>query len=530
MKFKIGTRQSDLALTQTRLVHDSLNKNQHSSEIVKVVTTGDKDLRAFEKIPGDGFFTKELEKQLLQKKIDLAVHSCKDLPSMVHLNLPWVAYHQRESVRDILITPKKNISPNGTLKEKMVIGTASPRRHHQLQSLFPTCSLKGMRGNVPTRIEKALSSEYDASILAEAGLSRLNLLGQLESKGLVAIPLETATAPCQGILAVQMRQESFQTLRFLENVQLSKIAKAEKSLLALFGGGCQLALGANITEVSSGYHLNFYLKSEFSDSQFQKTYLNLSDLLRCTFSQALKLSTNASEQKIWLTQPLQHQMETALLFKDAGLETTPFPLLDVQPNWKYEDFQKTADDFKTIQNLVFTSRFGVRLFFSEFISCFPELYDQLDKMTVYCIGESTKSEFSKYSDLKVICPPEAHGDSLFEVLSDQKTLLTGTEDSVLKKRFEKSGRNYTFLNLYKGLSYGGPLNDFTSAKKGDRIIITSPKAARIYAETYHQQAPQGLQVYAFGPTTSKELEARKVAHSTNSNSGSWESMIDVLKK
>ncbi len=526
---RIGTRQSDLALTQTRMVAQSLNSQSLPNEIVKVVTTGDKDLRSFDKIPGDGFFTKELEKKLIKKEIDLAVHSCKDLPSMTHYELPWVAYSHRESTFDILITRKENLSSDGHPIRPLRIGTSSPRRYYQLKSLYPGCEILQMRGNVPSRIQKALSSEFDATVLAEAGVSRLGLLQTLEEKGLVAIRLPTVSAACQGILAIQMRRENINTYAPLFNSDLNQIAHAEKSILALFGGGCHLALGANIHKTPSGqFHLKFYYHDTVTETQFEEKYATLTDLLRDTVNRTLKIKESTS--RVWLTQPSQHQIEIIKKFKDTGIQPIPLPLTEVRPTWTYEQLVAAYEKFNQVTSLVFTSRFGVRLFFLEFISCFPELYDQLSAKKVYCIGPATQKEFKNYCELEISSPQIQTGASLYEILPKSDVpLLVGTEDSELKKLFEKSRRNYTFLSLYKSLKHDSPLNDFTSIKNGDRVVITSPKAAEYFSQIYQPAGPK-LHIFAFGPTTAKKLEALKIPHTVNLVSGSWDAMVNEVLK
>ena len=117
-KLRVGTRKSDLALTQTNLVKTTLESKGYSPEIQHIVTVGDKDLRPFQHMTGDGFFTKEIEKNLLAENIQLAVHSSKDLPSQIHHSLPWVAYSEREDTSDIMIVKKEFVLSEKPLKLK----------------------------------------------------------------------------------------------------------------------------------------------------------------------------------------------------------------------------------------------------------------------------------------------------------------------------------------------------------------------------------------------------------------------------
>lgn len=525
-KIRIGTRQSDLAMTQTNMVAKSFSNQGFETEIIKVVTTGDKDYRAFDKIQGDGFFTKELEKKLLKNEIDIAVHSCKDLPSMVHDDLPWVAFSEREDIYDILITPSENILSGNKLKPNLKIGTSSPRRTAQLTKLFPDCQILQLRGNVPSRIQKAKSTEYDAVVLAEAGVKRLNLLETLKSQGLNYFRLPTVSAPCQGVLAVQMRREDLGRFEFLQNKKLNELAHVEKSILALFGGGCQLALGANIQVQNNSHKLSFYIHDEKYQCDHSGSYSNYTDLLRDTFHQTLRFTKKS--QRVWLTQPLQHQLEIAEKFRDTDFLPIPMPLIEIRPCWKYSDFEGVAGKFHEFSSLVFTSRFGVRLFFLEFVSCFPDLYEKLQEKKIFCVGKGTESEFQKYCDLKTEKPDIQTGTALFDIIPESEIpLLAGTQDSELRKTYDKSGRNYTFLSLYKSLKHSSPLYDFTSAQNGDSVVITSPKAAEHFSELYHPERLP-LRIFAFGPTTAQKLKSLKIPYIENPRSGSWDSMINEI--
>jgi uroporphyrinogen-III synthase len=326
-----------------------------------------------------------------------------------------------------------------------------------------------------------------------------------------------------------MRRENLETYSSLLNSDLNQIAHAEKSILALFGGGCHLALGANIHKTPAGkFHLKFYYHDTQSETHFEESYSTLTELLRDTVNRTFKIKE--SSERVWLTQPMQHQLEVIKKFANTKIQPISLPLTEVRPTWTHEQLVQAADKFPQTTSLVFTSRFGVRLFFLEFISCFPELYDQLAAKKIYCIGPATQKEFKNYCHLHISSPQVQTGAALYDILPDtENPLLVGTEDSEVKKLFDKSGRNYTFLSLYKSLKHTSPLNNFTSAKNGDKVIITSPKAAEYFSQIYHPDGPK-LSIYAFGPTTAKKLEALKIPYTVNPVSGSWDAMINEVVK
>jgi hydroxymethylbilane synthase len=178
MKIIIGSRGSDLALWQAHFVTDQLNALGHEVELKIIETKGDRiqDL-SFDKIEGKGFFTKEIEEALLNQEIDLAVHSHKDLETTNPVGLIIGAVSYRENPTDQLLVRKESFDPSKPLqvKKHAIIGTSSARRKSQVIRMREDIQLKDLRGNVPTRVDKLRPGQYDAIILATAGLKRLNL-------------------------------------------------------------------------------------------------------------------------------------------------------------------------------------------------------------------------------------------------------------------------------------------------------------------------------------------------------------------
>lgn len=234
----LGTRGSALALAQTRLVADALGT---ATETRVVRTAGDASMRPLQEL-GDGVFVSALEDALHGGSIDAAVHSLKDLPTGPRPGLVVAAVLRREDPRDVLVTTARHgltsLVPNAR------VGTSSPRRDAGLRSIRPDILTSPIRGNVETRLEKVARGDYDATVLALAGLRRLGLaVGEDEILDL-AIMLP---APGQGAIAVQCRADDVATREQLARIDDDATRRAtdtERELLRLLGGGCDLALGA----------------------------------------------------------------------------------------------------------------------------------------------------------------------------------------------------------------------------------------------------------------------------------------------
>ena len=241
---KIGSRGSQLALWQANHIADQLRARGHWVEIEVIRTTGDKitDV-ALAKVGAKGMFTKEIEEALLAGSIDLAVHSLKDLPTELSAKFEIAATPEREDPRDALCS--KNYSSIEDLPKGARVGTSSLRREAQLKALRPDLVVHPLRGNVDTRLRKLESGEYDALLLASAGLRRLGRTEMMRQ----AIPVELmCPAAGQGALAIEVRAGDpavRDALRFLDDAASRSETDCERTLLKKLGGGCQVPIGAN---------------------------------------------------------------------------------------------------------------------------------------------------------------------------------------------------------------------------------------------------------------------------------------------
>jgi hydroxymethylbilane synthase len=257
---RIGTRGSKLALWQAEFTRAELKNVGIESELVIIKTQGDLVQHlGFDKLEGKGFFTKEIEDALLRGEIDLAVHSMKDLPTTQAEGLAIAAVSYRENPADLLIIRREAFDAGALLKLKKnaVVGSSANRRKAQLTAYRPDAQPKDIRGNVPTRLEKLRSGDFDAIFLAAAGVQRLGLdLSDFEVMTLP--PRDFVPAPAQGVLAWQTNREDTAVRRILQQIhhpEISACTNVERRVLQLMEGGCQLPLGAYCEQDQTGnYH------------------------------------------------------------------------------------------------------------------------------------------------------------------------------------------------------------------------------------------------------------------------------------
>jgi hydroxymethylbilane synthase len=242
-KLRIGSRGSQLALWQANHVAAVLREQGHTVEIEVIKTTGDKITSvALAKVGTKGMFTKEIEEALHDHRVDLAVHSLKDVPTELEHEFELAAIMKREDPRDAFISVK--FSSLDELPRGAKVGTSSLRRQCQLKAVRPDLEVFPLRGNVDTRLRKLESGEYDAIILAAAGVLRLGLDTHVRSRISADV---MCPAVGQGALAIEVRRGDQQTktlLAFLNDADTYAAIDCERALLGSLGGGCQVPIGA----------------------------------------------------------------------------------------------------------------------------------------------------------------------------------------------------------------------------------------------------------------------------------------------
>lgn len=254
---RIGTRGSRLALWQAHYLQDQLKQLGVESELEIIKTKGDQIQHlSLDKLEGKGFFTKEIEDALLDGRVQVAVHSMKDMPTEQPEGLCLTAVSYRETPNDQLLIRADRAKQGRPLQlpQGAIVGTSSSRRKAQLLDLAPEIELKDIRGNVPTRIQKLRDGQFDAIVLAAAGIERLDL----DLDGLISIKMHTSEfvpAPAQGALAFQTRVDDLKTRRLfkkLHRTDVSTCTNVERTVLKNLDGGCHTPIGVYCERDANG--------------------------------------------------------------------------------------------------------------------------------------------------------------------------------------------------------------------------------------------------------------------------------------
>lgn len=327
----IGTRGSALALWQAHHIAERLQALGHPTEIRIIKTSGDRIQNlSFDKMEGKGFFTKELEAELLNGTIDLAVHSCKDLETNEPAGLTIAAFPGRAACSELLLVRPEASDRTLPLevKRSAIIGTSAARRKAQLKQLRPDVRIQDLRGNVPTRVEKLRSGQYDAILLAKAGSDRL----QLDLSGLQVLELDPrifVPAPAQGALAVQTRSDDAiirAVVEQLNDASASRTAILERRVLNAFHGGCQVPLGVHAVHVDSRYHLWASGTRAWTDMP-RRVHVSGADVEQLAKETVQRLNTPVKPLRVVITRALEGEELIARTLKAHGIAVNGLELL-----------------------------------------------------------------------------------------------------------------------------------------------------------------------------------------------------------
>jgi len=384
--FIIATRGSDLALWQANHIKDRLEAAGMHCELKIIRTKGDEIQHiSLEKLEGKGFFTKEIEDAVLNGEADIAVHSHKDLPTESPAGLLIAAITDREDPSEYLLIRKESVDGRQkfSLKRDALVGTSSARRKSQLLAFRNDLKLDDLRGNVPTRIRKLREGQYDAILIAAAGVERLGLdITDLHTEKLD--PKEFIPAPAQGVLAIQIRESDTvlkEKLKVLHHAPSASLTEIERKVLNLFHGGCHMPVGAFATyDDETGLYTLRAARSESWDKLPVSIFLE---------SKSPDQLASRVFEKIKKAQPchvfISRNKKTDDYFVNAlegnGYQVTCTSLIDTVPV-PFQSFPETGWIF-------FASRNAVNFFFSRK----PDLGNQ----KIGCIGKSTAEALRKYN-------------------------------------------------------------------------------------------------------------------------------------
>ena len=315
----IGSRGSELALWQANYVKDQLKSIGLSSTIKIIKTKGDQIQHlSFDKIEGKGFFTKEIENELISNKIDLAVHSLKDLETNQPEGLCIAAVPPRENPADCLLIHSKGFDRKQdlNLKDYAVVGTSSARRKNQLLFFREDLQLRDLRGNVPTRVDKLRKGEYDAIVLAKAGLNRLDI----DLKVFYVVDLSPHVfipAPAQGALGLQVREEDNflrEQLKKLNDATTSESVHFERAILNQLGGGCHSPFGA-YSDLDHMGNRQIWTTSANEVNDIPTRCFGSNKIVEDIIS---KLNNNHPTFKVWISRELSNKTTFKRLIEKAN--------------------------------------------------------------------------------------------------------------------------------------------------------------------------------------------------------------------
>lgn len=502
-KIIIGTRGSELALWQANYTKQLLEDKGYEAELKIISTSGDRSQQwetSFDKMEGKGFFTKELEEELLAGSIDLAVHSHKDLPTTSPDGLLIAGVSRREDPADLLIINDNSADDDQKfgLKKNAVVGTSSARRKSQLLAFRPDVTVKDLRGNVPTRVKKLKEGDYDAILIAAAGVERL----ELDLDDFTVEKLSTSEfvpAPAQGVLAWQVREDDEEIMEMIDGISdldvLIKI-NIERQLLAMFDGGCHLPLGAFCdTEHDDEDRLRFKFWVSVAETlnqqpkQFYFETLDTDGFVDAVYDHILGLQP----KKIFVTRDLKDGDYLPRSLRALGFTVEGQSLIEFK-QIRIKELPKTDWVF-------FSSKHAVRYFFSQNPKLEPGV-------KFGCIGTGTSAELrangkradfiGQSTDTKLV------GKQFGSKIGNAKVLFPIARGSMQSVQWQMVKRENVFnLEVYATLH-----KPMATGAGFDVVIFTSPSNVESYFKENTWKPQQ--RAIAMGEATGKALEKAKV--------------------
>ena len=498
-KIIIGTRGSELALWQANYTKDLLEEKGHEVELKIISTQGDRSQQwntSFDKLEGKGFFTKELEEALLNREIDLAVHSHKDLATESPDGLMVAGVSRRADPSELLLIRKEFVDTNQrfNLKKAAIVGTSSSRRKSQILAFRPDVELKELRGNVPTRINKLREGQYDAILLAAAGVERLELdLDDLHVEYLK--PEEFVPAPAQGVLAWQTRDDDDELMEIIDTIadlDTRIRINIEREVLQMFDGGCQLPLGVYCdTEHDDEDRLKFKVWLSHADGwDKQPKQLYFETLDTDGFSdQIVDHVRNLRARKVFVTRSYAEHDYLPRALSNLGFTVEGKSLIEFK-QIRIKELPKTDWVF-------FSSKHAVRYFFNQN----PELPATIK---FACIGTSTSAElraFGKRADfIGQSTDTKLVGKQFSSKIGNAKVLFPIARGSMQSVQWQMVKRENVFnLEVYATLK-----NSVEVGEEKEILVFTSPSNVEAFVEKNKILATH--KVVAMGESTGKALE------------------------
>lgn len=505
-KLIIGTRGSDLALWQANFVKDKLAGAGIEAELKIIKTQGDSILGLrLDKLEGKGFFTKELEEELLSGTIDLAVHSHKDLPTLHPPGLTIAAVSEREDPAELLLILKDCVDIKQKLSVKYggIVGTSSNRRQSQLAALRPDLEIEDLRGNVPTRIQKLRNEDYDAIMLAKAGVARLGIdLSEFYVEELE--PMEFIPAPAQGVLAIQIREndkELHDALQAIHSPETAEEIAVERKVLNKFEGGCHLPLGCYCRKEDGKFQV-WTAKadegSEFPDRLFIESNITegLAEKILAKFSPERRLP-----KSVFITRQLSESSYFRRALQKNNITIEDRSLIRTVPViTKFDSYI-----LKNVDWVFFNSKNAIEYFF--------QLKPQFTKKTKFgVVGRGSEETLRRYGRLPDFTgedegiETEDIGREFAKAASGETVLFPCAEGSLRTvQRAIAETSKVIDLPVYETV-----LEDDVEPSNAEVLVFTSPSNVDAYFADNLIQS--GQKVVSIGRSTGKKLEELGISY------------------
>lgn len=504
-RLTIGTRGSDLALWQANFIKDKLAGIGVEADLKIIKTQGDKILNLrLDKLEGKGFFTKELEEELLGSTIDIAVHSHKDLPTNHPAGLTIAAVTEREDASELLLILKDcvDVTKRLSLKHGATVGTSSNRRTAQLLALRSDLNIEDLRGNVPTRIGKLRSENYDAIMIAKAGVNRLNIdLSEFHVE--VVDTTELVPAPAQGALAIQIRENDHELFELLQKINHSETLEqiaVERKVLNLFEGGCHMPLGCYCRKENGQYEV-WTSKAETAEDFPDRLFFRVPTLEGLAERIVAKFAPDRKRpSKVFISREIGEHSYFRKALEKNNIEIEGRSLIRTFP------IVNILDPFylKNIHWIFFSSRNAVEYFF--------KLKPALSKKVKFgVVGRGSEDALRKYGELADYVGESGDikevADDFAALVGGQTVLFPRAQDSLLSiQKSLKEDTKVVDLPIYETV-----VEENIDRTSADVLIFTSPSNVDAYFAD--NLLEPGQQVIAIGNSTGKKFDEMGVTYS-----------------
>ncbi len=545
----IGSRGSQLALWQAHYIERRLQTLGVETNLMIIKTTGDKITDVpLAQVGGKGLFTKEIEEALLDGRIDLAVHSLKDLPTVLPDGLAVAAIPERELPFDALVGV-----PVAKLKPGARVGTSSLRRAAQLRHARPDLVIENIRGNLDTRLRKLDEGQYDAIVLAAAGLRRLGWGDRIAE---LLAPEFMCPAVGQGALAIETLSgsDAFEICRQLDHEPTRIAVSAERAVLAALGGGCQVPIGAHAEVIGNRLRLRALiahpngsevvtLVEEDSCENAEALGKDLAgrllegkgrEFLRAAYGEAMPLAgrrvvvTRAADQASGLSEALRRM----------GAQVVELPVVAFAAPEDWSGLDLAIASLEKYDWLVFTSTNGVRALFERAKQTGASIGDVRAK--VCAVGPATAAAAENQGLTVHLMPHEFVGEALAEAMSRQGIagqrilwVRAAVARDTVPETLRKAGAEVDAVIAYRTIAppgLGEQARHVFGAAKPDWVTFTSGSTVKNLLAVVGAEALAGVRCASIGPVTTEAARRHGLSIAAEADPSTAEGLADAVAR